>query len=130
MLILPTITAGALEALSSGTLVCNASDRITIVPVPQTGIVANYHVEIVFAEENPLLGPNINTRVVRPGVVEVVVNGTSHPAGMSTSKPIYVGAHVGRKLYLTFASFTIGQDPKTNSRLFAYTFYLGESGNV
>ena len=67
-----------------------------------------------------------DSRVVSGQVMNITLRGWDNPLGTTVNEPLFVGSIGGRELKLLFRSYGMGSD-KPMSRMFAYTWLLGDS---
>jgi hypothetical protein len=125
MPILANVKVGALEIFASGVIVCNANEKISIQPVPGPG---NYQLDIIFQRGEPSSEAKVSITV--NGTIVTVTIPIDNPQGISTALPVDVGTQQGRKLSLMLASYTLGEEQATKTRVCSYTFFLGEHRNA
>ena len=117
---------GGRDVLVSGTVIAYGNDTIEIYPVEGD----EYKVEIVFEDEpsatdaaNP--PPGSRSTGISAKHLRWTLVGFSNPLGSGTTQAVEIGAHIGRRLYLSLTVHTIGVPEKI--RLVNFEFLLGEA---
>ena len=119
------IVVGGFDVIASGTVVSYGWQPIDIYPVGQPPL---YHVRLVFETEAEKPASVFINQMPGNQTLLRLIN-YDQAFGASTKESMHVANHLGRKLYLSFATHIIGVGA-TATRVTSYTFYLGETVGV
>jgi len=85
-----------------------------------------YRVELVFNKTEERSAGVIGQQVAI-GYFRITLNNFNQSVASSSTEPVYIANHEGRKLLLHVAVLNIGQGTTSALRTLFYTFYAGET---